>query len=855
MHNLLKIFGKTIGYMSVFAFVCSGAVAENVRSAAAGARNPNDTRGRGTSNANRMVSIPIMPLGVPGNVSTGKPVNYVSDNAGSNSGITPADPTDDNGNNNNGNNGNNGNNDDNGNNNGGNTTPSVVCDLSYNVDSCMADIYACVNNGGLPNGIRSMFDENMRYSIISGMNLCQSQVDYCITNVVLPQNDGQGCVHVYGSAADVWYDFNARRVQPEYYNYVLRRTGLTPEQAQGICALLDRNTYGASFNAVSGDIVTSEYNKGVDSYNGGVGDDGRKQNPMGPDANTNGALDSDRGYYARWDAQNAQCLVRVAAYNKDKLISNEILWGVGGDSSPAEVWKSTGETFTCNKDLFGFALRRQTGNVAILAVPTLTAAGVGIAAGIDNKKNSDKKQNDDKICKDADLRIKITERLRQDDRELYALRQFLKDHELYKQGEGQEGNGGGTGANSGGGQEGNGGGAGDNSSDQNKLQANRKGGNLFGAGPIISEATCKDILTLYEQYGDSRIGLRNCEDRARQYEVDINNQNIQKLIANNKLSCEPTENREKVCNAFKALTLTEQQSIKNIDDLISKLKFDDDEDLKNEVKETFWINDRTNQLVKMCDCKEGDKLPSQDALDALQACRFKNMNRFLQSGEAAYCDAVDGECIGYTEHKRNVGQLAPGLNKIKDLLSDTRAVTKEQKAKDMAVGGAIGAAAGGTATLIAAFVEGSRINCRVGDDLARVDLNKSYTIDTLRDFYVKWAIPKSQVENYARSAEVVTNCGNWEAICNLKSGEGVDACKAVTVNYLPNGVYTPMLVESACEYNSAYPAANRCTINLNKARQYGIVGRDESCPEPGQGGTNGVDTNVADANAANAATR
>ena len=818
MHNLLKIFGKTIGYMSVFAFVCSGAVAENVRSAAAGARNPNDTRGRGTSNANRMVSIPIKPLGVPGNVSTGKPVNYVSDNAGSNSGIVPADPTD-NGNNNNGNNGNNGNNDDNGNNNGGNTTPSVVCDLSYNVDSCMADIYACVNNGGLPNGIRSMFDENMRYSIISGMNLCQSQVDYCITNVVLPQNDGLGCVHVYGSAADVWYDFNARRVQPEYYNYVLRRTGLTPEQAQGICALLDRNTYGASFNAVSGNIVTSEYNKGVDSYNGGVEayNYQRKQNPMGPDANTNGALDSDRGYYARWDAENAQCLVRVAAYNKDKLISNEILWGVGGDSSPAEVWKSTGETFTCNKDLFGFALRRETGNVAILAVPTLTAVGVGIAAGIDNAK--DKKGEElEKMCENEEWRRQITERLRKNDTDLAKLRRFLKDHEMY------------TGKSKG-----------EDSKKPVEMQ-NKTDGKLMAAGPIIDKGTCQDIVRLRTLYLDAGQALEDCEAAAKLYSVAIEDTKIQTLIAAKKLKCEKSETQNAICDAAEVIISTNYDNVDDVmNAILNKIKESDNNTsiTVDNIKEYISFNASSKTLSTLCECDDSVSIPSQEALKALQACRFKNMDQFTQADKTSFCNAVEHDCVGYSSYQRQFEKLEEVYSKIGDLLTGTGKVSKSQKAKDMAVGGAIGAAAGGTATLIAAFVEGSRINCRVGDDLARVDLNKSYTIDTLRDFYVKWAIPKSEVENYARSAEVVTNCGNWDAICNLKSSEGDTACKAVTVNYLPNGVYTPMLVESACEYNSTYPAANRCTINLNKARQYGIVGRDESCPEPEQGGTNG----------------
>ena len=254
-----------------------------------------------------------------------------------------------------------------------------VKNSSYTVEMCMDDVLRCVNYGALPNGLNDMFDENTRNAIVNGMGLCVPQVDKCIAQVRID------CDNVYRSAADVWIDFNSRRVQPEYYKFVLRKTGLTPNQAETVCALLDKNTYGASFNAVSNNgAVTAEYNKTVGAYNGKQGNILIKNNPMGATVNLgNPGVDGARGHYARWDAKNATCYVRVAAYNKDNHITNTWLFGAMGDDQPAEVWKATGDSFTCNKDLFGFSLMNDTHTAAVVGVGggTLVGAGVGAIAG------------------------------------------------------------------------------------------------------------------------------------------------------------------------------------------------------------------------------------------------------------------------------------------------------------------------------------------------------------------------------------------------------------------------------------------------------------------------------------------
>ncbi len=258
-----------------------------------------------------------------------------------------------------------------------------VRDSEYTVDNCMNDILACVNNGALPNGLNDLFNEDLRNSIFNGMNLCAPQVEKCVTTVRVD------CDKVYNSPADVWWDFNSRKVQPEYYNFILRKTGLTPNQAENTCWLLDRNTYGSAFNAVANSgSTTREYNIGVGAFNSAQNDTLSKTNPMGARVNTgHTGVDGQRGHYARWDAATGTCLLRVAAYNKDTHITNSWLFGAAGDDRPAEVWRAMGDSFTCNKDMFGFSLMPKTNTAAVAGIGggTLLGAGIGAIAGHGNR--------------------------------------------------------------------------------------------------------------------------------------------------------------------------------------------------------------------------------------------------------------------------------------------------------------------------------------------------------------------------------------------------------------------------------------------------------------------------------------
>lgn len=253
-----------------------------------------------------------------------------------------------------------------------------VRDTEYTVNNCMNDLLLCINNGALPNGLNDLFNEDMRNAIVNGMNLCSAQVEKCMTV-------RRDCKPVYRSIADVWVDFNSRKIQPEYYSFVLRKTGLTPNQAENTCRLLDVNTYGSSFNAVAGNgTTTAEYDGRVGAYNGQNNGMLIKANPLGAQVNAgNPGVDGARGHYARWDATTATCYLRVAAYNKDKQIRNDWLFGAVGNEEPAEVWLAAGDTFSCNKNLFGFSLMNDTKTAAVVGVGGGTLVGAGIGAAVD----------------------------------------------------------------------------------------------------------------------------------------------------------------------------------------------------------------------------------------------------------------------------------------------------------------------------------------------------------------------------------------------------------------------------------------------------------------------------------------
>lgn len=578
-----------------------------------------------------------------------------------------------------------------------------VKDSEYTIENCMNDLLMCINNGALPGGLNDMFDEDVRNSIINGMGLCQIQVEKCITDV------RRDCKNVYRSSSDVWIDFNARRVQPEYYNFVLRKTGLTPNQAENTCLLLDRNTYGSSFNAVSGSGgVTAEYNQVVGAYNNQNGNMLIKTKPQGVEVNTNGLTDAARGHYARWDPKTAECWLRVAAYNKDTHIKNSWLFGAAGDDQPAEVWRVAGDTFTCNRDLFGFSLMNQSRTAAVVGVGggAVLGAGVGAIAGHGARAFN---------CDIDSHRKMLTEELRVD-ASVGTINKYL-----------------------------------DNDIDVNV--------------ETMTVAQCQEVVKLYDTYETYESAVDRCElmEINPTEEIIVVSTSDAQCVMD--LGCVALGGDRFSC-AYDVI-LTDCDNVEIVDEDLSDSEF-------------YKAN-----------------------------CSFYSLDRTLKYGGGPYCESTSGECRSLNQIKVELTELDKVFNTaIKDLIKKGEA---SNMWKSVGIGAGVGAGAGGLATAITAFVERSNINCRVGDDLAQIGYGKSYTIGSLRDFYVKWNL---NLPDTIYPTGTAVDCDSWRRACGTLTN--LNQCENAKLNYKPADATSTTLINSACVVSGSV-----CIENYPVARSYG----------------------------------
>lgn len=704
MQNLLKVFGISGALMGLVATV-SGADAATGRASYANVRasvNPNAA-------VERMPSMPTLPINSVGNMSPSLP---------SDSGATvnpkPDEPKPD--------------------------DPKPECpdggvkNSTYTVENCMTDILSCVNGGALPGGLNDLFNEDLRNAIVNGMGLCTVQVEKCISTV------RRDCKNIYRTSADVWLDFNSRRIQPEYYNFVLRKTGLTPNQAENTCRLLDKNTYGASFNAVANSgSVTAEYDKRTGAYNSQQGNVLVKNNPQGVQVNDNNpGVDGQRGHYARWDAATADCWIRVAAYNKDSQIKNSWLFGAAGDDKMAETWKQAGDTFTCNKDLFGFSLMNQTSTAAVVGIGggTLVGAGIGAIAG-HGARNFD--------CNNDGQVKKLGEQLKASGK-IAILNEFLD-----------------------------------------------AGNRISSSFTTLSRTQCEDIVDLAVLYPQLSSALDECESirdvstlntwtltivwTATEQKKD---EDLKKIISTVFPHCKNMDLQE--C----AEVLTAQCQIGTaacIDDLVKTgyIKSDD--------------NDYNNFKVAVASKEE-----------LAGKCTFKPINIAKRNGEMIYCADLETGCKSEPDIRMDANRLGRVLDDLEILNGE-----KSNMAKSIGIGAGVGAGTGGLATAITAFVERSNINCRVGDGLERVGFGKSYSIGSLKDFYVKWNLHLP--DTVAPTANVV-DCATWRSACGTLTD--LKQCAAAQVNYQPAGAPTIKLIKAACT-----PSGSVCIENYPVAVSYG----------------------------------
>lgn len=699
MSGLFKFVGLSAVSVAVCALV-------GVADAATGRAGYANVRAAGPASVARMPSMPTLPINSVGNISTNVPTggtNVVPDQPD-----VPDNPDE--------------------------PEPPVepecpdggVKNSAYTLDMCMDDVLRCINNGALPNGLNNLFNEEVRHAVENGMGLCISQIEKCVTDV------RRDCANVYRSAADVWIDFNSRKVQPEYYNFVLRKTGLTPNQAENTCRLLDKNTYGSSFTAVANDgKTTAEYNKTVGAYNSQQGNMLVKTNPQGVKVNDgNPGVDGSRGHYARWDAETATCLIRVAAYNKDKHISNSWLFGAAGNDKPAEVWKAAGDTFSCNKDLFGFSLMNDTSTVAVVGIGggTVLGAGIGAIAG-HGKREFD--------CARPKHRELLMEELK-DGRAVGILNEYILDD----------------------------------------VDITQK---------TMDEGTCGEIVELFDKYYQYETAIAECKDAEYLYSSSIT---INMTF--------DTTNGEEA-----AVTSTAQWCVENGHTTVSACKNFLNRECVNagsvEACEALLDANRVNY--------QGVSQSAETLVDG-QNCTLKALNLDKANGQGIYC-SQSGKCITAS----NVETELVRLNSVfgKDITNLMINGEKSNMAKSIGIGAAVGAGTGGLATAITAFVERNNISCRVGDGLEQVAFNKSHSIDTLKDFYVKWNL---RVPDVVAPTATITDCQSWKNTCATFAD--LEQCADAQFNYKPAGAPTTTLVRSVCTVSGS-----ACIENYPVAKSHG----------------------------------
>jgi hypothetical protein len=703
--KMLNLFGKSMVSVAVMAVVCAANAAQNGRVSVMG--------NVATPRMPVMPTVGLTTIGNTGVTTVNQPV--------SNPAVTPAPQPNP------------------------QPQPATTCpdggveNSSYTVNMCMNDILQCINNGALQGGMNDLFNEDVRNAIMSGMKLCQINVDKCIKEVRVD------CRNVYNQFTDVWLDFNSRIIQPEYYNFVLRKTGLTPNQAENTCLLLDRNTYGESFAAVSDiNAVNTEYNQKVGAYNSALNGILSKDNPQGVTVNTVG-YDGNRGHYARWDAAKAECLIRVAAYNKDKLITNSWLFGAVGDENPAEVWEKAGSTFTCSKELFDFdSLLNDTKTAAVIGIGggavLGTTVGAMAGAGAYKKKhkayeNESERQYD--LCADEEYRKKLGKAI-SDSHYGSILASYAYESTRYD-------------------------------SSSKKFEG----------------------TSVFDDY--NFLNLKDDEDKCRKIWAIHDKVELYKSAVS---KCD-TPSNTKIANKI-GQYLQDNQLVEDIQ----------------------LTNGKIHIFVTSGDPIECplDGLQIQESeIEAFKECLFVplQMGLVLAEYDNPLCKH-GGQCLTIAQINKQISEIERLLNSIEKAAEFDKpkdADKGKEIGKGAGIGLATGVAAGGLATAITALVEKNNISCKVGDGLYSVSLGKAYTIDSLKDFYVKWNL---NLPDTVSPTSVVVDRASWEQACSQFNNKLMD-CPRVQIHLKDavTGKYT--LIPSACVVSGSI-----CIVNDPVATSHGI---------------------------------
>ncbi len=633
--KMIKFVTKTLFYVGLCASVCVVNAAEIGRSRVG--QNQNGT------NASRMPTLPVMTMNTVGNPVVGTVTEPINVNSGNVIPTPPTPPTP--------------------------PAPEPECadggvrNTDYTVSMCMNELRLCVDAGAVEGGLHGLFNDEYFARVLNGnLRICQNVVDKCL-------DIRKDCRKVYRTYKSVWADFKSRILWPEYYNFVLYKTGLTPNQAKKTCTRLG----------------------------------------------------------AKWDAVNADCVVCVVAYNKDKPISNEWLFGAAGNGKDAEACLKMGESFTCNKSLFGFSLLNDTATVAATAIPGGAIVG-GVIGGVAAKSKQNKVM--DTPCASKDFRQKLGKQIQSGENN-----RLLKTY-LYDAGRDQYG----------------------------YYSGYYAGGDESTAKAVpdtfynMDEATCELIMDLYAKAKLYEDGIEACEADAE---------------------------------------------LNYVASLLPK------GDIKSQITDIVLQDDKrvcyTQGTVQCVSAKSG---LTQQTLDAFKSqCMFipLQLGYTVNNENSPFC-THNGDC-------RTVNQIKSELSRLRGLLDAIAVVTDDSNApsvgKGILVGGTIGAATGGLATGITALIESNNIKCVVGDDLASVALNKSHTISSLKDFYVKkgFSLPDTIIPT-----TVVSDRDSWAVACSEYAGNPEDCSNAQVVYKHGNA---REIISAACEAQGS-----TCGVNEDVAQSH-----------------------------------
>ena len=437
-------------------------------------------------------------------------------------------------------------------------------------------------------------------------------------------------------------------------------------------------------------------------------------------------------------------MIRVAAYNKGNQIKNSWLFGAVGNDEPAEVWQKTGDTFICNKDLFGFSLMNNTNTVAVVGIGggTLVGAGIGAIAGHGERLFS---------CDVKSHREALTKALKEANK-INAMNEYITK----------------------------------------KIALDED---------VMSEKACSDIVKLFDMYKQTQSAVDLC---AGGVVIEYTRE------ANDKISYTIADN----CNKEGPNCITRAE--------LSAVSERNEEEMDN-----AW----GNRVIAMCKkdiningCnKILEKVSSMSTSYTTESsrCSFYPLNLNLsRPTDSIYCTS-GLNC-------KTVLQIQEDLNRLGMLFNgDVLSVLQEKEDGNIGtgtlIGAGIGAGTGGLATAITAFVERNNISCHVGDALAEVAYGKSYSIGSLKDFYVKWNLnlPDTDLPTL-----VVSDCDSWKRACARLTD--LNQCKSASANYKPAGKTFSTFVQNACSAQGT-----ECVINKESAQNAGACGVNVGVVDPG----------------------